>query len=178
MRERVSKAATVRKIFSDLTGLELLGSTSVFATRTFAFGHKLQPPQQNAVFTLVVECPWRIESGDEILTGFDDYRIPAAGNLDPSWDPNSQTGSLQEQRLTEWLGADRQDGKSSAFDRSIVVNDIEADEFGGLRIILSGACCLSVFPASAGEMEWMLRKVDQGYVLLMKGQLAGTLLEP
>jgi hypothetical protein len=170
-----SKAAAVRKALSSLIGLKLLGSTNVFATRTFTFGFVNHPQPQDTAFALIIECPWRIESGDQILTGSDDFGTPAAGNLDRNWDPNSQTGSIQEQRLVEWLGAELHDGTIIACSTGPVVEAVEADNFGGFRIILSDACCLAVFPASSGEMEWMLRKSGHGYVSLMKGQLAGTL---
>lgn len=173
--QKNARSKIVSAEFSELVGTRLLEISSIFATPSFEFGNWKPPLWQEERFSFVLECHWRLERDDEIVTGFDDVEFPAIGNADSDWTPGSQSGSLQEQRLVEWLGAEPRNGAIVAPEPGPMVEQTRADEFGGFRLLFSDGSCLPAFPSGSSGMEWMLRKQNSDYLVLMDRQLAGPL---
>lgn len=166
------KASKIRHEFAPLVGLTLYKCSSIYATRSFHFSRgQAEGKEYGDVYVLVVECPWRIETEGQILVGCEDYNIKADDNDDPLWETGMQTGHLQDQKLLELMG-EFVHGDIFNTSSNFVVESVEADSVGGFSIIFSGAYCLSVFPASNKEMEWMLRRPPHEYLALMNGELS------
>ena len=87
------------------------------------------------------------------------------------------SGHLQDKKLRELLGEVKAGDIVNA-GSGLVVESVEADRYGGLRIGLTERLCLSVFPASNTQMEWILIRPGGGGLVLMKGLLNRTRRKP
>src|SRR3954453_966577 len=109
---------------SQIIGLSLTAVRRTADMRTFQFG-TLRPVERGSVgdFALHVQCPWRIEGPDGILTGRSDLWEPVEVNapFDANWEYD-KSPNLQDSRLKQWL---------TQHDLSLVVRNVDADEFGG-----------------------------------------------
>ena len=159
-----------------LIGLKLFKSWNVFATRMFYFvGPGFENTTDDGDYRLTLECPWRIEQADRILVGNEDYGLRSDSNSDPTWDPGeAQWGHRQDQRLEEILGESK-NGAIFNTGTQLVVESVTCDALGGFQLHLSGDFMLSVFPASAATMEWMLSSRTRGNLALMNGELSQRL---
>jgi hypothetical protein len=122
---------------------------------------------------LGLECPWRVEKHDVIVAGAEDYYEKAEDNTDESWEAGTPTGHLQDQGLAELFGELR-GGYVINTGTGFVVESVEGDRFGGIRIRMSESCTLEVFPASRSQMEWIFSPPGDGSLILMKGELSRT----
>jgi hypothetical protein len=164
-----NKAEEIRHGLAALVGQRLLRSRNLFATRMFLFGQSsLQV--DSALYTLGLECPWRVEKHDVILAGAEDYYEKAEANTDESWEAGMPSGHLQDQGLVELLGELRE-GYIINTGAGLVVESVEGDRFGGFRIGMSESCVLEVFPASRNQMEWIFSPPIGGSLILMNGAL-------
>lgn len=93
--------ADVVRAFSELKSAHLHRVWNVFGTYYFYFRHDPADSEQEA--RLVIECPWRIERGDQLITGLSDYSVPAESSS-ATWEPGSQVGHLLQERLIGLLG--------------------------------------------------------------------------
>src|SRR5258707_7570300 len=96
--------------------------------RAFQFG-QLRPVDRGSVgdFALHVQCPWRIEGPDGIVTGRLDLWEPVEDNPKrdtEAWD-YEKSPNLQDSRLDQWLARNGS---------SLVVKSVDADECGGASI--------------------------------------------
>src|SRR5436309_4549873 len=137
---RPSVQQQVLAALSQLVGLPLTAARRAADMRTFQFG-TLRPAKRGSVgdFALHVQCPWRIEGPDGILTGRSDLWQPVAENAPfvEDWDYD-KSPNLQDSRMKQWL---------EQHDLSLVVTDVDADAFGGAAISLSHGFVLRLFPA-------------------------------
>jgi hypothetical protein len=171
-----SKAATVQNRFASLVGLQLFKSWNVFATRMFYFSAPGSETRENdGEFMLTLECPWRIERLERILVGSEDYGIQARSSSDGAGDPDTQSGQLQDEKLRELLGKE-ENGAIFSTRPDLIVESVEADSVGGFNIRLSGGYNLTAFPSTDSDMEWLLKRRSGGYLILMNGNLQGSLL--
>jgi hypothetical protein len=164
-------AGRARRGMARLTGQRLLRSRNFCATRHFYFGDPgLDSGTPEPVYTLGLECPWRLRAGAIILVGSEDYYEPAEGNADPSWEPGNPSGHLQDQKLADALGELR-DGDIFNTGSAFVVESLETDRYGGLTLGMSGGYFLDAVPCSRGQMEWILLFADGGSLVLMNGTI-------
>jgi hypothetical protein len=171
-----SKTAIIQSRFAGLVGLQLFKAWNVFATRMFYFATRSAEARGNdGEYVLTLECPWRIEEADHILVGSEDYGVRAGGNTDEAWEPDMQWGQLQDQKLRELLGKE-EDGAIVSTRSDLIVESVEPDSGGGFRLHLSGAYTLAVFPTTDSDMEWLLRQRGGGYLILMNGDVQGSLI--
>lgn len=163
------KAEQISHGLAALLGLRMLRCRNVYATRIFFFGQSNEQVD-SALYTLGLECPWRVEKHDMIMAGSEDYNEKAQDNTDESWEAGMPSGHLQDQGLLEVLGESK-DGYIVNTGTGLVVESVEGDRFGGIRIVMSGSCLLEVFPASRDQMEWIFSPPTGGSLILMNGVL-------
>lgn len=117
--------------------------------RTFQFG-ALRPVDRGSVgdFALHVQCPWRIEGPEGIVTGRLDLWEPVEDNapFDTNWDYENSP-NLQDSRVQRWL---------THHEASLIVNAVDADDFGGAAINLGRGFVLRLFPAGTRGEDWRL----------------------
>jgi hypothetical protein len=110
-------------------------------------------------FALHIQCPWRLEGPHGIVTGRTDLWEPGdpSENIDwDSWD-YEKNPNLQDRRIGELLGGYDPNTRSFVSDTEyLVVEKVEADEFGGLNLSLSGGYRLVVFPSGSVGEDWRL----------------------
>jgi hypothetical protein len=162
------KTKEIREGLSALIGQRLIRSDNYCATRNFYFGqgdvHADAP-----IYQLSIECPWRIQTGDVIIVGSEDYSEKAENNMEESWEAGMPTGHLQNQKLGELLGELQPGGSITNTGQGLRVESVEVDAFGGFRIGFGKTGALEVFPASVGQMEWILIPPGGGSLILMHG---------
>src|SRR6516162_3809503 len=108
MSHNANRSSTRQQVIaalSQIIGLPLTSARRAADMRTFQFG-TLRPVDRGSVgdFALHVQCPWRIEGPDGIVTGRLDLWDPVEENapFDDNW--NCETSpNLQDVRLQQWL---------------------------------------------------------------------------
>jgi hypothetical protein len=109
-------------------------------------------------FALHLQCPWRIEGPEALVTGSSDVFTPSdprVSSLDPEWDYDT-SGNLQDELVAKWL---RTTPGKAGFARSavvppLIVEAVSAEPFFGLKITISGGYLLSVFPDGTAGENW------------------------
>ena len=164
---------TIEQYLAILVGQRLTSSRNFYATRHFYFGQG--GPEEKGLYTLGVECAWRIQEHSVIIVGSEDYYERAGDNRDESWEPGTPTGHLQNQKLGQLFGGISGDRALNA-GSGLVVESVREEPCHGIRIELSGSFTLELFPASAGEMEWIFM-APHGSLVLMNGAVTKTTKE-
>jgi len=149
--------------FGPVYGLKLAISRNAGNMKVFHFGEiKPHPDGKGTVgrFALHIQCPWRIVTSNQILTGSADWWKPAvqegAGDLE-TWSRERPTPSLQETVLARLFEHYDAETKSHVNDADqLVVQQVEADDYGGFKIHLSGGYRLEVFPDGIHGEDWRL----------------------
>jgi len=108
-----------------------------------------------------------------IIVGYDDYRERAEGNDDPDWEPNMLGGHLQDQKLVELLGEQREKGIATTHP-GFTVTGVKLDECGDIQIKFESNCVLEVFPDGSKSMQWGFKSPDQPSFVLMNGVVNKT----
>lgn len=109
-------------------------------------------------YCLHVQCPWRIEAGDEIFTGRWDLWSAGVATDDLDWDAwDYEDGNLQDRRLASLLGKlDHNSKFGLSHDEPLVVDDVDCDKLGGITISLSGGYVIRVFPCGTRSEDWRI----------------------
>ncbi|WP_345816715.1 hypothetical protein AAGS40_27485 (plasmid) [Paraburkholderia sp. PREW-6R] len=107
---------------------------------------------------LHIQCPWRLEVGSSIYTGRSDLWEPETEPGDDfdwqTWD--FEAGNLRDKRMALLLSGEAMDNPAATAksrDR-IVVEGVQADNFGGARISMSQGYCLAMFPDGTRSEDW------------------------
>lgn len=151
---------------SRIVGLPLSAARRAADMRTFQFG-KLRPVERGTVgdFALHVQCPWRIEGPEGIVTGHSDLWESAESDapFDENWD-YEKSPNLQDAQLAEWMAQTQ-----------LLVESVDADEFGGAAISLGHGFVLRLFPAGARGEDWRLfrPKTDAPHLVISGGKVEG-----
>ena len=139
----------VATTLSQIIGLPLTAARRAADMRTFQFG-TLRAVERGSVgdFALHVQCPWRIEGPDGIVTGRLDLweSVEEDIPLEQNWN-YEQSPNLQDTLVERWLAEHK---------GALVVQSVDADEFGGASISLSQDFVLRMFPAGARGEDWRL----------------------
>jgi hypothetical protein len=144
MKEEIEKAVSV------LVGLPLLSRGRAINMTTFGFGKPVtrldrhEKPVDVPQYCLHVQCHWRIveqHPKPRIVAGSRDLHYPA----DPTIDPEDETFHYDEP------GVNLCDYRMRSFMDThkhcpLIVESIEADEIGSLRIHFTGDFFLDLFP--------------------------------
>jgi hypothetical protein len=116
-------------------------------------------------YALHIQCAWRIEGPDEIVTGQSDLWKPADADAKVDWDSwdYDKDANLQDARITALLGGeDPVTGSPMNFSNQLVVESVDADDFGGATIQLSGGYRLVIFPAGTRGEDWRIFRSKLG----------------
>lgn len=108
--------------------------------RTLAASEE-SPERGIGQYSLDVACPWRLADDERILVGSGDLFTPA--------DPDAEIETFDwEERGASWLDVRLDELQPELRSGSIVVERIDVDAFGGMRVQLSRGWRLDVFPNS------------------------------
>jgi len=131
-------------------------------------------------FALHIQCPWRIEGPDGIVTGRDDLWEPAEPNDDIDWDSwdFEKNDNLQDRRIRSLLGGHDTLTRSAVNATSLlVVEHISTDAVGGATLSLSGGYRLVIFPSGSADGEdWRLLEPPSERPHFVVG--GGRIIEP
>lgn len=162
-----------------LVGLKLSIARRAANMRIFHFG-EVRTFKNGTVgdYALHVQCPWRVEGPDGIVTGSDDLWEPAEiseGFDRDSWD--NETGeNLQDRKIGDLLGG--YDPSTRSFvnptDR-LIVETLDADGGGGVTVVLSGNFRLLVFPDGTRHESWRLLQpaTDKPHFVVFANRVEG-----
>lgn len=114
-------------------------------------------------FALHIQCPWRLENSEGIITGRGDLFFSAETGeyFDDEKDEDDafdkQGKNLQDRKMGELLqGIEPITGSYMNVTNSLVVENTESDDFGEATIYLSGGYRLRIFPSSSKGEHWRL----------------------
>ncbi|MDN7240755.1 hypothetical protein QWY14_03090 [Planococcus sp. N028] len=124
--------------------------------------------EELAEFALHVQCAWRITKASTIYVGSHDFYVPSSkweGDMeDFYWDIQ---GNNRFDERVRWLMRSIKSG--------LVVENIEADTFGGLTVYLSNDYTLEIFPNSSETGDYseswrLFRSGDDSPHFVVSGQ--------
>jgi hypothetical protein len=141
-----------------LIGLPLSAAQNAGNMKMFHFGEMRRLKSRFLGEIVVhVQCPWRLQDGERLVTGSDDFYVRADDNPDEAWEPGSVTGHLQNQLLRQMLkGYDESSGSFINATRDFVVTAANVSGLGNFEIDLSPGYKLIAFPTSARTEYWRL----------------------
>lgn len=157
MKDRIERA------LAGLIGLPMWAASRAADMATFQFGERrrVRNRQGQAIevgeYALHVQCAWRLVDASGIVVASRDYYYPAG-------DPDVEPPDFDHDQL----GANRQDERMEAFfshcgDEFPVVQRLEADRVGSLRIVMSHKTDLEVFPNDSLDWEhWRFFRPHSG----------------
>ncbi len=171
-----SQIDRIQDILKVLVGLPLSHSFRAAGMRMLHFG-KARVVENGRVgdYALHLQCPWRVEGPDGIVTGSDDLWEPA--NED-DWHENwSYDGSvtLQDAQLRELLGEPGIGTTSPNGEiTGLIVEAVEAAENGDLSIVLTGGYNLAVFVCGCRDESWRFfsPKSGGGHLVFIGGKMS------
>lgn len=160
-----------------LVGLRLSLARRAADLRNFQFG-PVRTYKGGTVgeYALHLQCPWRIETGDGIVTGRNDLWEPTAADAAVDWDQwDYEAGdNLQDTRIATLLVSHDSVTKSAAnHGDTLVVETIDADDCGGVTIVLSGGYRLLLFPDGTRGEDWRLFRAgrDEPHFVIAGGKI-------
>jgi hypothetical protein len=149
--------ATVMSKLASLVGLRLGIARDAAGMKNFQFGvirPHLSGKGTVGDFALHVQCPWRLVTTTQVLTGSADYYEPAVEGEDVNLDDH-QSGNLQRKRLQALFQTyDAETRSLINKSDSLTVISLHADRFGGLDFELSGGVRLQLFPDGSRGENW------------------------
>lgn len=119
-----------------------------------------------AEVALHVQCPWRVEGPDGLVTGRGDVWEPVeplTGEAFVAWDWE-RDGNLQDRRMAEWLGIPdlpRYDPRAFISTRRPAVLAARATPFEGAEIDLADGYRLVLFPHDSRGESWRMFREDR-----------------
>jgi len=158
-------ADQVQQHLRPLIGLPLSVTRRTADLRNFQFGEmKAVGIGTVGEWALHIQCPWRIEGPQGIVTGRSDLWKPAVIHGDVDWDSwDYEKGNLQDKRIFDLLGGlDPEPRSYSNTTGSLIVESVTADDFGGAAIHLSGGYRLVLFPAGSEGEDWRVFRPATG----------------
>jgi hypothetical protein len=157
-----------------LVGLKLSIARRGADMRSFHFG-PIKRVKNGTVgdYALHIQCPWRLEGQNGIVTGRSDLWEPAETTSDVDWDNwnYEKDGNLQDNRLGSVLGGYDPDTRSLMNNSNLlVVENIYTDNYAGVTLILSGGYRLVIFPAGSRGEDWrLLGPANKGHHFVISG---------
>jgi hypothetical protein len=147
----VTRKETVEAALRVLVGLRLQRTYHILDTRVFQFWPDSR--EVGETYRLIVQCPWRLEELDHIVTGSEDARCESSESESTSESGASVAStSALGHHLAECWGSDNEEGEVRD---SLRISSVTADAIGGLRIGV-GPYTLAVFPSGTVNEYWRL----------------------
>jgi len=150
----------------NLVGKTITRAWHAATLRGFAFGGF--DNDEKAPWSFHIQCSWRIETQNAIITGSEDWFERANPELadDDDWDPGNG-GSLQEARLRELFRDPDSCGAIANNSALLTCTSFEVDALGSVVIGLTGGFMLRVFPAGSRGEHWriFLKGDDESHVV-------------
>lgn len=147
MKEQIEQALSV------LIGKPIWGKYKALDLDAFQFGAVLMLPNRKGEmdevgeYRLHIQCAWRITHSHRIVVASRDRYSPAGDQDNFPEDFDWQTGENRlEERISLLFGKHRED--------PLVVEAIQADEVGGVTIVLNEGYVLDIFPDDSLEGEY------------------------
>ncbi len=118
--------------------------------RCFLF---VNPDAPEVEWALHIQCPWRIETQSEIVTGSYDTWTPADPDADPGedWEP-AKGGGLEQLRLRNLFNC--HDRKIVNNTQDFVCTEALLTEHGGATLRFTGGYTLRLFPTGSRGENW------------------------
>jgi hypothetical protein len=160
-----------------LVGLKLSIARRAADLRIFQFG-PIRKVEQGSIgdYALHIQCPWRIEGPQGIVTGRSDLWEPADASPEIDWKNwnYDRDENLQDKCVGGWLGS--YDPQTRSFvneSDQLVVEAVQADIYGGAMIILSGSYRLVLFPAGTRGEDWRIFQpgTDEPHFVISGGRI-------
>ena len=147
-----------------IIGLKLSIARRAADLRNFQFG-KIKAVKNGSVgeYALHIQCPWRIEGPDGIITGRSDLWEPAIDNPDLDWDTWSyESGeNLQDKKIKDLMGTYDPDTRSYLNNNNeLFVENVQVYVYGIVNIVLSGGYKIILFPDGSREEDWRFFRPD------------------
>jgi hypothetical protein len=159
-----------------LVGLKLSIARRGADMRIFHFGSIRRVEKgTSGVCALHIQCPWRLEGPEGIITGRSDLWEPAEDVSGIDWDTwdYDENENLQDRRIGELLGGYDPETRSfvNETDR-LIVETVQGDAYGGASLMLSGGFRLVIFPAGTRAEDWRLFRpgADEAHFVIAGGR--------
>ncbi len=160
-----------------LIGLKLSIARRAADLRSFHFG-QIRSIEGGTVgeFALHIQCPWRLQDPHGIVTGRSDLWEPSEDNKEvdlDSWDYDRDE-NLQDKLIGALLGSYDPQTRSFVNDTErLVVQEVYADSYGGVEIVLSGGYRLVLFPAGTRGEDWRIFRpeADEPHFVIAGGKI-------
>jgi hypothetical protein len=171
----LSTKTEVKKYLDKLVGLPLsiarraadllvlhFGTIQEVENRSLSGELRKNPKGTVGDFALHIQCPWRLENSEGIITGRGDLYVSAETGeyFDKEVDDDSfykHGTNLQDKRIGELLqGVEPITNSYMNVTNFLIVESIEAGEFGEATIYLSGGYRLRMFPSNSIGEHWRL----------------------
>jgi len=110
-------------------------------------------------YVLYIQCAWRLEDPNGIVTGRSDLWEPAEIDPDMDWDnwDYEKNENLQDKQIGLLLGSYDPQARSYVNENDrLVVEEVYADAYGGATIVLTGGYRLVIFPAGSRGEDWRI----------------------
>lgn len=142
----------ITRVMEVLVGEPLWGSARVADMEMFAFGAQRQEVTSlgreriAGTFALHVQCCWRIVGRNGIAVGYSDHHEPAEQSSEtPDATPDRPDENLRDQKLAELFNRFK--------NRPLLVESVEADNVGTVRLGLSHGHVLELIPDAVGTKK-------------------------
>ncbi len=148
----------VQQVTESLIGLRLSVARRAADMRVFHFG-EMREGNGGTVgqYALHIQCPWRIDGPEGIVTGRRDlWEHISTKPMPDEWEPGIDD-NIQDVRLSNLFGGyDNKTHSHVNSGESLVVESVRASDVGDLDIKLSGGYRLVLFPFGSTGEAWRL----------------------
>jgi hypothetical protein len=102
--------------------------------------------EEVAEYALHIQCSWRITRANKIIVASKDFYSPVSEcDVEEGFDWDEQGSNRFDERITSFIEGVKEE---------LIVERIDSDELGGLKIFLSESYVLEVFPDSSQDDEY------------------------
>jgi hypothetical protein len=107
-------------------------------------------------FSLHVQCAWRLDQAQRIITGSEDlWEFGGLGDAPDNWNPSEGGFTVLDRELDELLrGYDKDTRSSMNLTDKLIVTSVSANQSGDVTIHMKGDYCLRLFPTSPTSEAW------------------------
>jgi hypothetical protein len=152
------KATEIQAALKVLRGFKLSIARRAGNMANFQFGDIVEVEGGTlGEYALHVQCPWRIDGPEGVITGrYDLWRGTSGAIMPDDWEPGI-SDNLQDRRLGElFQGYDAQTESHVNATEWLVVERVQASAVGDATIYLSGGYRLMLFPSGSTGEEWRI----------------------